>query len=218
MKVVGATAPDHDEAAAGSPPPRRTTRRTGGADRPAPSRRAFKVASLLAVVGLLGTLIFGILYATKSSNAGPTQDPAVLSASRAFLTDFFNFNTKTVDADFNAVTGMATGAFSNQAKQFFNTSIRKALEEALAESRAGALPGRADREPGGGDGVGLRRDRPDLREQQDLLPPGRRGPARCRPAAGGRGVEDLERHRAEGATPASAGSSSGSSGSSVPGQ
>ena len=30
---------------------------------------------------------------------------------------------------------MATGAFATQAQQFFNSSIRKALEEALAESR-----------------------------------------------------------------------------------
>ena len=30
---------------------------------------------------------------------------------------------------------MATGAFATQAQQFFNASIRKALEQALAESR-----------------------------------------------------------------------------------
>ena len=135
MKVVGATSPDHAAPAAGGPPPRTGKRRPGGdRDRTAPSRRTLRVVSLLAVLGLAGTLVFGVLYATKGSG-GPVQDPAVQSASRAFLTDFFNFNAKTVDADFNAVTAMATGAFSNQAKQFFNTSIRKALEQALAESR-----------------------------------------------------------------------------------
>ncbi len=83
VKVVGASAPDRDEPAEGGPPPRAATRRTRGQDRPAPTRRAFKVASLLAVLGLLGTLTFGILYATKSSGGGLSQDPAVLSAVRA---------------------------------------------------------------------------------------------------------------------------------------
>jgi hypothetical protein len=132
VKVVGATSPDTGESTAVGPPPRTKQRRAGGR-RPVPSRRAFRLASLLAALGLVGTLVFGILYTTKSS--GGVQDPAVISASRAFLTDFFNFNAKTVDSDFNAVTGMATGAFATQSQQFFNTTIRKALEQALAESR-----------------------------------------------------------------------------------
>ena len=61
--------------------------------------------------------------------------PGDISVSRVFLTDIFNFNAKTVDSDFNAVTHMATGAFSTQSRQFFNTSVRKALEQSLAESR-----------------------------------------------------------------------------------
>ena len=150
VRVVGATSPDQspdrspdkspegEDSTAAGPPPRFRRRRSGGeqgaGDRPAPSRRAFRLASLLAVLGLTGTLVFGLLYATEGSG-GLVQDPAVLSASTAFLNDFFNFNAKTVDANFNAITGMATGAFSNQAQQFFNTSIRKALEQALAESR-----------------------------------------------------------------------------------
>ena len=219
MKVVGATAPDHDEADAGSPPTRRTMRRTGGPDRPAPSRRAFKVASLLAVVGLLGTLIFGILYATKSSSAGPTQDPAVLSASRAFLTDFFNFNAKTVDADFNAVTGMATGAFSNQAKQFFNTSIRKALEQALAESRGQVryLAVQTENQAAGTASVYAVVDQTYVNNkisspQADVV----RLVADLQQVGGVWKISNVT--VLEGATPASAGSSSGSSGSSVPGQ
>ncbi len=129
VKVVGATTTEPDPGAAPQ-----AERRPRGRDRPAPTRRAFRLVSVLAALGVLGTLVFGVLFATSSSG-GPVQDPAVLSASRAFLTDFFNFNAKTVDADFNAVTGMATGAFSTQAQQFFNASIRHALEAALAESR-----------------------------------------------------------------------------------
>ncbi len=89
--------------------------------------------AVVAALGLIGTLAFGVLYFTKSS--GQVQDPAVLSASKTFLTDFFNFTPKTVDSDFNALTNMATGAFSSQANQFFNSNIRKALEQAAASAR-----------------------------------------------------------------------------------
>ncbi len=99
-----------------------------------PSRQSFRLVALIATLGVLGTLVFGVLFATQGSSSS-SQNPAVNQAAQAFLTDFFNFNAKTVDADFSAVTNMATGQFATQAKQFFNTSIRQALEKALAESR-----------------------------------------------------------------------------------
>ena len=143
VKVVGAAddaADDNKEedgadtpVDAAADPPRPPTKRRPGGPEPGPSRRTLAIVGVVAALGLLGTLIFGVLYATKSS--GQIQDPAVLSASRTFLTDFFNFDAKTVDSDFNAVTNMATGQFSSQATQFFNSNIRKALESALAESR-----------------------------------------------------------------------------------
>jgi hypothetical protein len=134
VKVVGATTDattEQEEGDSTRPPTRRDRERSAAAG---PNRRAFRVVSVLAVVGLLGTLVFGILYFTKSSG-GSGQDPAVTSSAQTFLNDFFNFNAKTVDQDFNAVTQMATGQFSGQAKEFFNTSIRTELEQALAESR-----------------------------------------------------------------------------------
>lgn len=124
---------DETQSGADSEPPRPPTRRRPGGSAPGPSRKTLAIVGVVAVLGLLGTLIFGVLYATKSS--GQVQDPAVLSASRTFLTDFFNFDAKSVDSDFNAITNMATGQFSSQATQFFNSNIRKALESALAESR-----------------------------------------------------------------------------------
>ena len=75
-----------------------------------------------------------ILYTTKS-RSGPVQDPAVVSAASTFLTDFFNFNAKTVDSDFNAVTAWRRAPSATQAQQFFNSSIRKALEQALRRVR-----------------------------------------------------------------------------------
>jgi hypothetical protein len=144
VKVVGAVPADEadkdkeedtpvDATDAAADPPRPPTKRRPGGPEPGPSRKTLAIVGVVAALGLLGTLIFGVLYATKSS--GQIQDPAVLSASRTFLTDFFNFDAKTVDSDFNAVTDMATGQFSSQASQFFNSNIRKALETALAESR-----------------------------------------------------------------------------------
>ena len=118
--------------AADAPPPGSAAPRPGG-QTSGPNRRAFGVVALVAALGVLGTLIFGGLYATQSSS--PTQNPAVHQSAQAFLSDFFNFNATTVDADFTAVTDMATGPFATQAKQFFNSSIRQALEKAQAQSR-----------------------------------------------------------------------------------
>ena len=88
---------------------------------------------VVAVVGLIGTLVFGLLWAGEGGSAG--ADPAMTSAARVFMTDLTNFNAKSIDADFNAITSMATGTFSGQASKFFNSSIRSELQDALAESR-----------------------------------------------------------------------------------
>jgi hypothetical protein len=143
VKVVGGVPDDNtgetDETAdtgetpPEGPPPRPAARRPGGPPS-GPSRRTFRVVTVVAALGLLGTVVFGVLYATKSSS-GPVQDPAVKSAANTFLTDFFNFTPKTIDSDFNAITAMATGQFSSQANGFFNSTIRKQLETADASSR-----------------------------------------------------------------------------------
>jgi hypothetical protein len=216
VKVVGATTPHREDAAGGGSPRVPATRRTSGAE--PPTRRSFRIVSLLAAVGLLGTLAFGVLYATKGS-AGPTQDPAVLSASQTFLTDFFNFNAKTVDADFNAVSSMATGNFSTQAQQFFNTSIRTALEQALAESRGEirALYVQSENQASGSASIYAVVDQTYVNNkittpQADVV----RLVATLQRVGGVwkiAGVTVLE-----GATPGSVGSPSGSAGSTVPGQ
>jgi hypothetical protein len=218
VKVVGATDTD-DAAVADGPPPRTRTHRSGGDRHPAPTRRGFRVASLLAVAGLVGTLAFGVLYATKGGSGGPAQDPAVVGASRAFLTDFFNFNAKTVDADFDTVTGMATGAFSTQAQQFFNTSIRQALEQALAESRGQIRALYVESENAAQTSASVYAVVDQTYVNNKISTP---------QADVVRLVADLEKVGGvwkisnvtvlEGATPGSAGSASGSAGSTVPGQ
>ncbi|MFZ0250347.1 MAG: hypothetical protein WAL61_10410 [Acidimicrobiales bacterium] len=217
VKVVGATSSDE-----GASPVAEATTRKGRprneVGRGVPSRRAFRLVSLVAALGVAGTLVFGLLYTTKSGG-GPVQDPAVVSASRVFLTDFFNFNAKTVDSDFNAVGDMATGAFATQAQQFFNASIRKALEQALAESRGQIryVAVQSENQVAGTASVYAVVDQTYVNNkitspQADVV----------------RLIADLKRVNGvwkisdvtvlEGATPASAGSASGSAGSNVPGQ
>ena len=231
VKVVGAVPDDTarqtdtgsdvtDESPREGPPPPPTRRRPGGPPS-GPSRKAFRVAAAVAALGLAGTLVFGILYVTKSS--GQVQDPAVLSASRAFLTDFFNFTPKTVDTDFNAVTAMATGQFSSQANQFFNSNIRKALETADASSRGSVryLAVQQEGNPAGTASVYAVVDQTYANNkitsiQSDVV----RLVADLQQVGGTWKISDVT--VLEGATPASAsgnsGSGSGSAGSSVPGQ
>jgi hypothetical protein len=213
VKVVGATGTDTDGSR-----PRRTRRNRSGGVHPVPTPRAARWVSLLAVAGLAGTLVFGVLYATKGGG-GPTQDPTVVGASRTFLTDFFNFNAKTVDTDFDAVTSMATGAFSTQAQQFFNTSIRKALEQALAESRGQIRALYVESENGTQTSASIYAviDQTYVNNkfpspQSDVV----RLTADLRKVNGVWKISNVT--VLEGATPGSVGSASGSSGSSVPGQ
>jgi hypothetical protein len=133
VKVVGAEQPADEKPEANEPP--------GGGDRPdaaaaalQPSRRRLVTLYAVAAAGLVGTLVFGLLWAT-SGGSGSSSDTAVITSASAFLTDLTNFNASSVDSDFGHITAMATGAFSTQADQFFNSAIRTDLEKALAESR-----------------------------------------------------------------------------------
>jgi hypothetical protein len=224
VRVVGATT---EPSAAGTdtsersgddvadaPPPRLPSRRSGGQGS-VPSRRAFRIVALVAALGVLGTVIFGVLFATQSSSS--TQNPAVNQAGQAFLTDFFNFNPKTVDADFTAVTNMATGQFATQAKQFFNSSIRQALEKALAESRGQTRALYVQSETANAATLYAVVDQTYVNNkittpQADVV----RMVINLANVGGTWMISDVT--VLEGATPASEGSASGSAGSSVPGQ
>jgi hypothetical protein len=208
-KVVGARA-DDDAPPPAEPPA--APRQASGDRTPEARTRALLVA--LSAAGIVGTLVFGLLWA--GSSAGQ-PNAAVLNASRTFLSDLTNFNAKSVDSDFSSVTAMATGSFATQAKRFFNSEIRTDLEKALAESR-GQIRGVYIQSNNGSqasvygvvDQVYV--NNKITTPQADVL----------------RILVDLQLVGStwkisnvtvlEGATPASAGSPSGSAGSSVPGQ
>jgi ElaB/YqjD/DUF883 family membrane-anchored ribosome-binding protein len=187
--------------------------------RPRPDRLRSKgrsrVMSVLAVLGLVGTAVFGVLWATASTSS--SQDPAMTSAARSFLTDLTNFNAKTIDADFNSITSMATGTFSGQATKFFNSSIRAQLQSALAESRGQIRNLYTQSDNGSQAAVYGVIDQVYVNNkistpQSDVL----RVVVNLQKVQGSWKIADVT--VLEGATPASAGSASGSAGSTVPGQ
>lgn len=117
--VVAAEAPGRDAA-------RRVGRTRGG-------RVRTVVLAVLAVLGIGGTVGFGLAWSGLHARAA--GEAQARTAARAFLVDLTNFDAKTVDADFHAITSMATGPFAAQAQRFFNSAIRQELQKALASSR-----------------------------------------------------------------------------------
>ncbi|MGH9100679.1 MAG: hypothetical protein ACRDV8_10690 [Acidimicrobiales bacterium] len=147
VKVVGGT--DVDVASevhepGGAPERREAEREAGAAGAAAPDlrgrratggrkRKGAVVLACIAVLGIFGTVGFGLAWAGLHARASGEAQAEV--AARSFLVDLTNFDAKTVDADFAAITSMATGPFSTQAQKFFNSTIRQELEQALASSR-----------------------------------------------------------------------------------
>ena len=93
----------------------------------------FVAACALAVAGTAGSVAFGVAWATQRAHQAAATRAE--TKARTFLIDLTNFDSKTVDADFSAITSMATGTFAGQANKFFDSSIRQELQQALASSR-----------------------------------------------------------------------------------
>lgn len=107
---------------------------------PVPRLLRLARSNLLAVVLAVTTMAsvatavgFGVAW--SSEHAVFRQEAQVRAASSGFLLALTNFDPGTIDADFSRITGDATGAFSQQAQQFFGTKIRQELETARAGSR-----------------------------------------------------------------------------------
>lgn len=135
VKARGRAAPDrHPAAPTGEP----GTREPDGAPearpaRPARGRKGVVALAIVAVLGVAGTVVFW----QKWSGLNDQQQAAAQARRSAstFLVALTNFDAKSVDQDFANITAMATGPFAKQANQFFNSSIRQQLENALASSR-----------------------------------------------------------------------------------
>lgn len=135
----GATIEAHEAEEAGPP----TATAHGSTPRPSGAARARErtgkrrlgvaALALVAVLGVAGTIGFGIAW--EGLHTIQNGEAQARATARSFLVDLTNFNAKTVDADFSAVSSMATGAFHTQAQRFFNSTIRQELQKALASSR-----------------------------------------------------------------------------------
>jgi hypothetical protein len=95
---------------------------------------------ILAVLGLIGTLGFGLAWAGArdgGSGAGTATEGSseLLKAAKAFSKDLTNFDGATIDRDFDRITAQATGDFRSQADQFFSSDVRSQLKKAQASSR-----------------------------------------------------------------------------------
>ena len=121
------TAPARTDDVGGTAAPAARPRHAGGRR----WRRALPWA--LAVLGLVGTLVFGHAWASQNARTG--QEAQVRTVSSDFLLALTNFDAKDVDADFSRIQGYATGDFAKQSNQFFGSTIRTQLEAALASSR-----------------------------------------------------------------------------------
>jgi hypothetical protein len=89
--------------------------------------------AVLAVLGLVGTIGFGLAWNGERNH--DAQASAAKAAGRDFLIALTNFDGKTIDTDFDRIVSYATGAFGQQADQFFGSDVRKALRERQASSR-----------------------------------------------------------------------------------
>jgi Mce-associated membrane protein len=128
-------APKEKEKSAEEPPPPRSR----AAARPTPS--AGTVWKVLAVLGILGTIGFGLAWRTADSRAA-TEDglaPEVVdmrTAGREFAIALTNFDASTIDADFDRIVDFATGDFAEEADRFYDEEIRAQLRDAQATSRS----------------------------------------------------------------------------------
>ena len=91
---------------------------------------------IVALVGVVGTIAFGLLWAlnVSASGASSVQSGSRLAAQQ-FLTDFTTFDPSTVTQTFNRIQALSTGNFARQAKVEFSASLRQQLQAANASTQ-----------------------------------------------------------------------------------
>lgn len=101
-----------------------------------PDRTRFLIPlAIVAVLGLLGTLVFGFLW--NSERSEDAAEASMRNVASDFLLALFEFDGSTIDADFDDIMSYATGDFEQQADlQFNDEETRRALREYQAASRA----------------------------------------------------------------------------------
>ncbi len=91
------------------------------------------VLAVLALAGVFGTVFSWSKYRALASHGD--QQRAVARVSQHFLLDLTNFQANNVDAQFAAVSSLATGDFAASFQQYLGTGIRASLAKVQAVSR-----------------------------------------------------------------------------------
>ncbi len=118
---------------------RRGGHRSRRAGRPVPT--AATVWKVLAVIGVLGTIGFGLAWRGAESRAVSEDGlaPAAVemrAAGRDFAIALTNFDADTIDADFDRILAAADGQFAEEAERFYDDEVRSDLRDARATSRS----------------------------------------------------------------------------------
>jgi len=97
---------------------------------------------LLALLGLIGTLGFGLAWNGTRNDRGATatasadgESADMAAGATSFSKSLTNFDGATIDRDFDRIVAKSTGEFRSQADDFFSSKVRKQLKEAQASSR-----------------------------------------------------------------------------------
>lgn len=108
--------------------------RTAPGDRRSPPVRGRElVLFVVAVLGIAGTVFFGLRW--KALDDAEADRAEVEDAASVFLEALFTWDGTTVDADFDRILSHATGEFEEEAQATFNDD---AIRQSLRENRAGS--------------------------------------------------------------------------------
>jgi hypothetical protein len=121
-----ATTEEHLEAAGTGSMPDRTG---------APSRRRWRqrVTTVIAVLGVAGTIGFG--YGYFHLNGQQADVSAAKKQAQNYIVALTNFDPKGLDNEINKIQSYTTGNFKNSISQFFSNDVRKSLLATNAQSR-----------------------------------------------------------------------------------
>lgn len=118
----------------------RPTRSAGDGDDPRPTGTTARLPWILALLGLLGTLGFGVAWwqgddgaVSVASGDGPSA--SMLAAAEEFSEALTNFDGATIDRDTDRIVARSSGEFRDQVDEFFGSDVRQQLKEAQASSR-----------------------------------------------------------------------------------
>ncbi len=100
---------------------------------PSGRRWPFRLATVIAVLGVAGTIGFG--YGYFHLNGQQSDVSAAKKQAQNYITALTNFDPKGLDHEINNITSYATGNFKTSISQFFSNDVRKSLLSSNAASR-----------------------------------------------------------------------------------